>query len=157
LHGGLARQRLLELRRDGQRRGEPAAEQEHRHLQPGRHVSVHVPDPPLHARDRRRHVRGVLTLMLVLGAALAAAPRAHAATREYWVAAVDVDWNMIPNGHDAITGMMYDTAQTVFPTVVYKRYTKGWKKPLPNSKDQAGIAGPLLRARVGDRILVHFK
>jgi FtsP/CotA-like multicopper oxidase with cupredoxin domain len=73
------------------------------------------------------------------------------------VAAVDVDWNMVPNGRDAIGDMMYDASQTVFPTVVYRRYTKGWKKPLRNSPDQDLIPGPLLHARVGDKLRVHFK
>ncbi|QEC46288.1 hypothetical protein FSW04_00975 [Baekduia soli] len=94
-------------------------------------------------------------------AALAAAPVAPAAVRESWVAAVPVTWNMVPNGRDAITGTQYDTAQTVFPTTVYRRYTKGWKHPLFNaplgSGNQDLIPGPLLRGRVGDRFVIHFK
>ena len=54
--------------------------------------------------------------------ALFAAPSAQAKVRDYWVAAVPVTWNMVPNGHDAIMGMTYDPAQTVFPMVVYRRY-----------------------------------
>jgi FtsP/CotA-like multicopper oxidase with cupredoxin domain len=90
-------------------------------------------------------VAGALALLL-------AAP-AHAATRDYWVAAVDVDWNMVPNGRDAIAGMQYDAAQTVFGTVVYRQYTEGWKRPMGS----AGVPGPLLHARVGDKLRVHFK
>ncbi len=98
-----------------------------------------------------------LAVLVALGAVLATAPSAHAAVREYWVAAVDVDWNMVPNGRDAIGGMTYDASQTVFGTVVYRRFTKGWKTPLRNSPDQDLIPGPLLRARVGDKLRVHFK
>jgi manganese oxidase len=96
-------------------------------------------------------------------AALAAAvpSLASGAVNQYWVAAVPVTWNMIPNQRDAIMGTTYEPAQTVFPTIVYRRYTRGWKRPLPNaprgSSNQNLIPGPLLRARVGDRILVHFK
>lgn len=102
-------------------------------------------------------VAGVLTG----AAALSAAPAASAATREYWIAAVPVTWNMVPNGRNAIEGMTFEPFQTVFPTVVYRRFTRGWRKPLPNaargSSNQDLIPGPLLRARVGDRIIVHFK
>jgi FtsP/CotA-like multicopper oxidase with cupredoxin domain len=102
-------------------------------------------------------VAGVLTG----AAALSAAPVASAATREYWVAAVPVTWNMVPNGRNAIDRMTFEPYQTVFPTVVYRRFTRGWRKPLPNttrgSSNQDLIPGPLLHARVGDRIVVHFK
>ena len=47
--------------------------------------------------------RRALAALLATGvAALAAAPSAGAATREYWVAAVPVTWNMVPNGFDDI-------------------------------------------------------
>jgi FtsP/CotA-like multicopper oxidase with cupredoxin domain len=81
--------------------------------------------------------------------------------RQYWVAAAPVTWNIVPNGHDAIEGTSFGTAQTVFPTVVYRRYTRGWKRPLRNvpagTSNQNLIPGPLLRARVGDKLLIHFK
>ena len=89
----------------------------------------------------------------------AAAPAgAAAATREYWVAAAPTFWNIVPNGRDAIHGTTFPTADTTADTVVYRRYTRNWKRPLrePGSNGE-GIQGPLLRARVGDRILVHFK
>jgi FtsP/CotA-like multicopper oxidase with cupredoxin domain len=99
--------------------------------------------------------------ILVAGAVaiLGTAP-ASAATREFWVAAVPVTWNMIPNGFDDITGTRYDPAQTVMGTVVYRRFTPHWHRPLTNTPaggNQNLIPGPLLRARVGDRILVHFR
>jgi manganese oxidase len=93
--------------------------------------------------------------------ALCAAAPAHAAVRQYWVAAVPTTWNLIPNERDGIMGTTYQPAQTVLPTVVYRRYTRGWRSPVPNapagSSNQNLIPGPLLRARVGDTILVHFK
>ena len=50
----------------------------------------------------------------------------------------------------------------MFGTVVYRRYTKGWKQPIenvtaPGSGNTDLIPGPLIRARVGDKIRVHFK
>jgi FtsP/CotA-like multicopper oxidase with cupredoxin domain len=82
--------------------------------------------------------------------------------REFWVAAVPAaTWNMAPNERDAMMGTALSPTQTVFPTVVYRRYTKHWGHPLPNqpsgSSNQDLIPGPLLRARAGDRLLVHFK
>jgi FtsP/CotA-like multicopper oxidase with cupredoxin domain len=68
---------------------------------------------------------------------------------------------MVPNQRDAMMGMHYDPSQTVLPTVVYRRFTRGWGHPLRNapasSSNQDLIPGPLLNARAGDRILVHFK
>jgi FtsP/CotA-like multicopper oxidase with cupredoxin domain len=90
---------------------------------------------------------------------LAAAP-ASAATREYWVAAVPATFNIVPNGHDAIMGMQYTPAETVFGTVVYRRYTRNWGHPVANVGGDGNsdlIPGPLIKARVGDRIRVHFK
>jgi FtsP/CotA-like multicopper oxidase with cupredoxin domain len=91
---------------------------------------------------------------------LSTAP-AGAAVRHYWVAATPVSWNIVPNGRDAIMGVRYDPSETVFGTVVYRRYSRNWKRPMrnlpPGSGDDDGMPGPLIRARVGDRIRVHFK
>jgi len=107
----------------------------------------------------RRAATGVAAVAL-MGAALAA-PIASAKTRDFWVAAVPVTWNMVPNQHDAILGESYAPALTVLPTVVYRRYSPHWRRPEFNGAPGAGnqdlIPGPLLRARVGDRIRVHFK
>jgi FtsP/CotA-like multicopper oxidase with cupredoxin domain len=99
-------------------------------------------------------VRRLAVLLCCTGAAAsAAAPAASARVRDYWVGAVPVTWNMVPNQRDAITGASYFAGDTVLPTVVYRRYSKGWHHRLPGPS----IPGPLLRARVGDRIRVHFK
>src|SRR3954452_22791872 len=100
----------------------------------------------------RRILPPLLTAATLL---LVAVPAASARTVSYWVAAKPVTWNMIPNERDAIMGTHYEAAQTIFPTVVYRRYTRGWKRPVRNvaagSSNQDYIPGPLLRARVGDR------
>ena len=109
----------------------------------------------------RRRLALSLSLVTIAGVvAFAAAPAASAQTREFWIAAVPVTWNMIPNGFDDITGTRYAPSQTVMPTVVYRRFSPHWRSPLPNTPESGNqnlIPGPLLRARVGDRILVHFK
>jgi FtsP/CotA-like multicopper oxidase with cupredoxin domain len=111
---------------------------------------------------RTRVVACVLALGVVLSAATASAgsPRTGR-TIDYWVAAVPTSWNIAPNGRDAITGDQVPLTDSVMPTVVYRRYTPGWKKPMANApKDSADglvIPGPLIRARVGDTLRIHFK
>jgi FtsP/CotA-like multicopper oxidase with cupredoxin domain len=105
-------------------------------------------------------------LVLAFGVALVAGPVSATTppagqTVDYWIAAVPVDWNIVPNGRDAIAGDEVPLSDSVLPTVVYRRYTPHWKKPIANapreSADGLVIPGPLIRARVGDTIRVHFK
>jgi FtsP/CotA-like multicopper oxidase with cupredoxin domain len=82
-------------------------------------------------------------------------------TIDYWVAAVPVSWNIVPNGHDAIMGMAVPTEKSVLQTVVYRRYSPNWREALPNAPagdaDGLLIPGPLIHARVGDHLRIHFK
>src|SRR3954447_282449 len=107
-----------------------------------------------------RH-RGARTLAAAGVLALCLAATAQARTRDYWVAAVPVSWNIVPSGHDPIAGMEVASADAVLPTVVYRRFSPHWKRPLANagraSADGLLIPGPLLHARAGDRLRVHFK
>ncbi|MBA2360017.1 MAG: multicopper oxidase domain-containing protein [Actinobacteria bacterium] len=115
---------------------------------------------------------GALPLLALAGAVLWMSPwaRGESAPRsnvhEVWIAAVPERWNIVPNGRNAIEKETFHsghakTGSTTFKTIVYRRYTRDWGKQLPNqpgvSGDNDGIPGPLIRARVGDRILVHFK
>jgi FtsP/CotA-like multicopper oxidase with cupredoxin domain len=95
-----------------------------------------------------------LTAALVASAALPGA--ADAAVREVWVAAVPITWNIAPNGHDAIEHVPLDPARTRIRTVVYRQFTRNWGRPLGH-RGQLGILGPLIRGRVGDRFVVHFR
>jgi FtsP/CotA-like multicopper oxidase with cupredoxin domain len=112
-------------------------------------------------RGRRRLARGLAAAALpALVAVIGTAPAA-AATRDVWVAAVPTTWNAVPNARDAIHGASYDAATTTFPTVVYRRYTSGWREPVRLAYEAGAAAGrfngPLIRARVGDRLRIHFK
>src|SRR5205823_13871353 len=131
---------------------------------------VQVPHSPVDAGQAQGRQVGSLTkkfgrvarALAAAGAlaALVAAP-AQARVRDYWIAAVPTQWNVVPNGKDAIMGMPVDPATTIFPTVVYRRYSPHWRTALANnprsSSDGLVIPGPLLKARVGDRLRVHFK
>ena len=83
------------------------------------------------------------------------------ATVDYWIAAVPVVWNIVPNGRDAIMGTKVPLADSVISTVIYRRYTPHWRKPEQNaaraSSDGLLIPGPLIQARVGDHLRIHFK
>jgi FtsP/CotA-like multicopper oxidase with cupredoxin domain len=94
-------------------------------------------------------------------ASSAAAKAPAGRTIDVWVAAVPAHWNIVPNGRDAIMGMAVSPLDSVLDTVVYRRYSPGWRKPLANaarsSADGLLIPGPLIKARVGDRLRIHFK
>ncbi len=91
----------------------------------------------------------------------ATAESARGPTIDYWIAAVPVVWNIVPNGRDAITDMPISREDSVVPTVVFRRFSPNWRKPLPNaareSADGQLIPGPLIHARVGDHLRIHFK
>ena len=145
-------------------------------LDPG-HVQVLLLDPRArHERDDRRHAVRLrrsgpraLALAALAGAALVVAgtgaltsiaagepaPTGH--VREYWVAAVPITWNVVPNGRNAIEGETFTRDKTVFRTVVYRQYTKDFARQVGKQPGNEGIQGPLLHARVGDTILVHFR
>jgi FtsP/CotA-like multicopper oxidase with cupredoxin domain len=93
--------------------------------------------------------------LLAALAAVCAAPAASAATREYWVAAVPRTWNIVPNGHDALGHGTVDPLRAKMPAVTYQRFSRDFAERLPN--DSAGLVGPLIRARAGDRIVIHFR
>ncbi len=102
-------------------------------------------------------IAGVLVLLSVL----ATAPPAAARTLDYWIAAVPTSWSIVPNGRDAIVGTMIPVEDAVLPTVVYRRFTPHWRRPVANAPRASAngqlIPGPLIRARAGDRLRIHFK
>jgi len=93
----------------------------------------------------------------VLTSVASGGPEPAGHVREYWVAAVPVTWNVVPNGRNAIEGESFTPDKTVFRTVVYRQYTKDFAKPIPNEAGDQGIQGPLIRGRVGETLLVHFR
>jgi len=122
--------------------------------------------------SRRRFLGGLAAFLLAPAAAAAETDGSHrelesadaiptGQTVEYWIGATPTTWNIIPSGRDPIMGTTYDTTRTTIQTVVYKAYTSNWTSQLPDNGsvtgDNDGIPGPLIRGRVGDTILVHFK
>jgi len=82
-----------------------------------------------------------------------------AATRHYYIAAEDVTWDYAPSGRDLMHGGVIPqpwTTQTKWAKTRYIEYTDATfstRKPQP---EWLGILGPVIRAEVGDTILVDF-
>ena len=90
----------------------------------------------------------------------AAAAEKRGRTREYWIQADSFDRNLVPNGRDGMMGGTFTPDQTSFHAIGFRAYTRHWGEPLPAGDDigpNAGIPGPVIRAEVGDTIVVHFK
>jgi manganese oxidase len=93
----------------------------------------------------------------LLASAVTAVP-AVAVTRTYWIAAVPVAWNVVPNGRNAIENESFTPEETRLDTVVYRAYTRDWGRQLKRTDPhEQGIVGPLIHGRVGDRFVVHFR
>ncbi|HWP30582.1 MAG TPA: multicopper oxidase domain-containing protein [Fimbriimonadales bacterium] len=87
------------------------------------------------------------------------APRLSGKVRHYYIAAESVLWDYAPSGYDQITGNSIPRPWkgfTKWPKVRYIEYTDETftiKKPQP---PWLGVLGPIIRAEVGDVVLVHF-
>lgn len=89
--------------------------------------------------------------------------------RVYWIAADEVQWDYAPSFPvDPMSGNEFDADQRIFVEhgigrrylkSVYRQYTEGFGaiKPRSAEEEHLGILGPVIRAAVGDRIIVHFK
>lgn len=97
-------------------------------------------------------------------------PQEHpGATRVYYIAAEEVDWDYTPHGRNIVgipkpelaedesgTG----TQHRIYHKAIYREYTDGsfkTLKPRPPQWEHLGILGPLIRAEVGDSIRVIFR
>ena len=82
-----------------------------------------------------------------------------ATTRHYYIAAEDVTWDYAPSGHDLLSGEPLPQPWLLkreWPKTRFIEYTDGTfttKKPQP---EWLGILGPVIRAEVGDDVLVEF-
>jgi manganese oxidase len=82
-----------------------------------------------------------------------------AATRHYYIAAEDVTWDFAPSGRNLIDGGTIPhpwNSDTRWPKTRYIEYTDATfsvRKPQPG---WLGILGPIIRAEVGDTVIVEF-
>jgi FtsP/CotA-like multicopper oxidase with cupredoxin domain len=92
--------------------------------------------------------------------------------RTYFIAAVETEWNYVPTGMDQMTGKPFegetkiwtergkDRIGTIYRKAVYREYTDETfrtEKKRVKQWEHLGIMGPLVRAEVGDTIVIHFR
>ncbi len=93
-------------------------------------------------------------------------------TRNYYIAADEVEWDYAPHNMDHMTGKPFDARAAIFiergknrigkvyRKALYREYTDATfktLKPRPKEWEHLGTLGPVLRAEVGDTIKVVFK
>jgi manganese oxidase len=81
-----------------------------------------------------------------------------AATRHYYIAAEDVTWNYAPSGHDLLTAtpIRKPWLQLQWPKTRFIEYTDGTFTTTKPQPAWLGILGPVIRAEVGDEVVVDF-
>ena len=92
--------------------------------------------------------------------------------RNYFIAAVETNWDYVPGGMNMMTGAGFagnakiwtehskDRIGTIYRKAVFREYTDdtfATEKKRPPEWEHLGVLGPLIRAEVGDTIVIHFK
>ena len=104
-------------------------------------------------------ISSCLRAFCLLSLLVSLTPVCFGTTRQYYVAAEDADWDYAPSGRDLLHDMrlpMPWNAKTKFRKTRYVEYsdaTFSKRKPQPA---WLGILGPIIRAEVGDTVVVEF-
>ncbi len=77
--------------------------------------------------------------------------------KEYWITTETAfKWDMVPSGESPMTkDSIYPARRYLYKTIRYMQTDSQWAK-LPQPEWQK-LSGPIIRATVGDSVLVHFK
>ncbi|WP_027157712.1 multicopper oxidase domain-containing protein [Methylobacter luteus] len=107
-------------------------------------------------------IHEILFVMLILFISARVSP-ASAITREYFIAAEDTIWDFAPSNrnlihcHDSPCSIPEPWASShSFPSTRYIQYTDSNFATKVTQPEWLGILGPIIRAEVGDTIIVHF-
>ncbi len=107
-----------------------------------------------------------MIVMLLLGIVSSSV---SATTRVYWIAADEVNWDYAPSFPiNRMSGKEFMADQRVFVEdeigrrylkSIYREYTEGFGKLKQRGEREQhlGILGPVIRANVGDNIVIHFR
>jgi hephaestin len=91
--------------------------------------------------------------------------------RTYYIAAIEADWDYAPSGMNMMTGTGFtgqptiwtehkkDRIGKVYRKALFREFTDetfGTEKKRPPMWEHLGVMGPLIRAEVGDTIVIHF-
>ncbi len=101
----------------------------------------------------------MLAVLLVLVAVLGVTAPSDARSREYFIAAEPMLWDFAPSGRDLAHGgavLKPWTQHTQWRKLRYVEYTRGFAGPKPQPP-WLGVLGPIIRAEVGDTVIVHFR
>jgi len=82
-----------------------------------------------------------------------------AATRHYYIAAEDVTWNYAPSGHNLLNGNLVPqpwSRKLEWDKSRFIEYTDDTFTTPKRQPEWLGILGPIIRAEVGDEIVIDF-
>ncbi|RXN25752.1 hephaestin 1 [Labeo rohita] len=111
------------------------------------------------------------TVLCTFMTAVIALQRAECLKRTYYIGIREEDWNYAPTGRNLINGRSIQQDEhasvflsknstrigSVYKKALYRQYTdESYSREIPKP-DWLGFLGPILRAEVGDVIVVHMK
>ncbi|TFK05327.1 TRAF3-interacting JNK-activating modulator [Platysternon megacephalum] len=94
-----------------------------------------------------------------------------AVSREYYIGITETTWNYAPGNKNIISGQLFseeeqarvflqrgpDRIGSTYKKAVYKQFTDNSFKKAVEKPDWLGFLGPIIKAEVGDSIIVHLK
>lgn len=118
----------------------------------------------------KKNIRNTIVRFVAMSIVLGMVSNSQAATREYWIAADEVEWDYAPSFPiNRMSGEKFTEDQEIFvdkgigrayKKSVFKKYTNAkfdTLVPRGSKEKHLGILGPIIRAVVGDKIIIHFK